>query len=163
MPEMVLGLFLLCAMGVILGTLYLRHRNAELLHQERMAALEKGVAVPSSPMPAWSPRVYLLRGLIWSFIGVALMVSFYSIFLATNARRHMSAESQAYSARNLAHDLAIPLDQAQAIVQRDAAARTDQGPPAETALLGLIPLAVGIAYLVFYYSDPSRKTGAGPS
>ena len=28
-------------------------------------------------------------------------------------------------------------------------------------MLGLIPLAVGLAYLVFYYTDPSRKTGAG--
>jgi hypothetical protein len=50
-----------------------------LLHQERMAAIEKGVEPP--PLPAGflngdakpsSPRRYLLKGLIWTFIGLAI-------------------------------------------------------------------------------------------
>jgi len=36
-------------------------------------------------------------------------------------------------------------------------ATEQRGMPFSVALLGLIPLGVGIAYLVFYYSDESRK------
>jgi hypothetical protein len=161
MPELVLAFVFFCALAVILTVLYLRHRNQELLHQERMAALEKGVAVPATPEPApWSSRVYLLRGLIWTLTGVALAICLFGI--SSTSQRHESYESKAYDAHQLSHNLDIPLDQAMQIVEKDQAART-QGPPVTIGLLGLIPFAVGLAYLAFYYTDPSRKLGAGPS
>jgi hypothetical protein len=126
----------------------------QLLHKERMKALEKGVSVPATPAPApWSPRVYLLRGLIWSLAGVALAICLFGI--SSTSQRRESYESKAYEAGQLAHNLDIPLDQAKQIVDKDPA--KTQGPPTTIALLGLIPLAVGLAYLAFYYSDPSRK------
>jgi hypothetical protein len=153
----VFGSVLFCALVVILAVLQLRHRNLESLHQERMAALEKGAALPMMPGPApWSPRVYLLRGLIWSLAGVALIVCLYGISSTVSSDRVDSAESKAYAARNLARNLEIPLDQANQIVEHDAMSGR-QGPQRSIALLGLIPLAVGLAYLVFYFSDPSRK------
>ncbi len=77
-------------MGISAGMLgmYLSYRKRKeifaLYHQERMAAIEKGVDVPplpesffsDSPQPASSsPRRSLLKGLIWFLIGVALIVA----------------------------------------------------------------------------------------
>jgi len=51
-----------------------------LLHQERMVAIEKGVEPP--PLPAGfvngetktpAPRRYLLKGLVWTFIGLGII------------------------------------------------------------------------------------------
>jgi Flp pilus assembly protein protease CpaA len=146
---------ILCGLVVTLVVLYLRHRNQEMLHQERLTALEKGAAVPvASPRAPWSPRVYLLRGLIWSFSGAALLICL--LGLAMSSHRPQSAESMMWSARNLSRILEIPLDQATQIVEKDRTTR-EQGMPATIALLGLIPLGVGLAYLVFYYTDESRK------
>jgi hypothetical protein len=153
---------LLSALMVIMAVLVSRHQKQQMFHQERMAALEKGTAIPLGPDPApWSPRVYLLRGLIWTFTGAALVVGLYGISLST--QQPDSAQTIAWRAKNVAQDLQIPMDQARQIVEKDAAAQM-HGMPAPVALLGLIPLAVGLAYLVFYYTDDSRKLprGANP-
>ena len=148
-------ILLLSALAIVLAVLYIRFRNHQMLHQERMAALEKGVDVPLGRGPApWSPRLYLLRGLIWSFGGAALIVCLLGI--AYSSQRPESAVNMAYRAGNLAQSLSIPLDQAKQLVEKDRASRVNGMPPG-VALLGVIPLAIGLAYLVFYYSDESRK------
>ena len=145
--------FLLFVLVLVLAGLYLRYRQKLMLHQERMAALEKGTAIPLGPEPApWSPRAYLLRGLIWSFSGAALIVCLLGI--AWSSQRPPSAEYVAYRARDISRDLNVPLDQARQMLERDQAVH---GMPAGVALLGVVPLAVGLAYLVFYYTDESRK------
>lgn len=151
--------FLLSMLLVVMAALVARHQKQQMLHQERMAALEKGTAIPLGRDPApWSPRVYLLRGLIWTFTGAALVIALLGIAWAS--QRPMSAETAAYQARSLSQNLEIPLEQARKLVEKDQAAQT-HGMPAPVALLGLIPLAVGLAYLVFYYTDDSRKLAAG--
>lgn len=90
-----------------------RHRQllqrTDLRHKERMAAIERGVELPPDPpeMEARRPR-FLLKGLVWSFTGVAVYIVL------------------------------------------DALAGTEE------AKLGLIPVAVGLAYLV-YYAVQGRK------
>jgi hypothetical protein len=149
---------LVCVLVVTVVVLYLRHRNLQMLHQERMTAIEKGTAVPEAFTPGpWSPRVYLLRGLIWSFSGVALVICL--LGLASASQRSDSAEAMAWSAKNLSQTLDMPIEQARQIVEKDRAQHV-HGMPASIALLGLIPLGVGLAYLLFYYSDPSRKAEA---
>ncbi len=139
--------------ALILAALFLRNRQQYMLHQERMSALEKGTAIPLGPEPApWSPRAYLLRGLIWSFSGVALIVCLLGI--SWSSQQPPSAVDESYRARSLSRNLDIPLEQARRIVEKDQG-RTDL--PAGVALLGVIPLAVGLAYLVFYFTDDSRK------
>jgi hypothetical protein len=159
-PEAVLVImFVLGAMVVVLGVLFMRNRQQQMLHQERMAALEKGTTIPLGPMPRpWSPRVYLLRGLIWTFSGAALGVCLAG--LATTQRAE-PAEVIAMNAKSVSESLNIPVDQARQMVERNE----DRGMPVGIALLGLIPLGVGFAYLIFYWSDPSRHatdTGAQP-
>jgi Flp pilus assembly protein TadB len=54
-----------------------------LYHQERMAAIEKGVELPPLPADAFfderstasSPRRVLLKGLIWLFLGIGLAIA----------------------------------------------------------------------------------------
>ena len=53
-----------------------RIHEADCRHQERMAAIEKGLELPPEPLPQperMPPRSrYLLRGLIWLGIGLAI-------------------------------------------------------------------------------------------
>jgi len=79
-----IGVILGIGIGMLaLGLNYKRRKEAfALYHQERMAALEKGVELPPLPdyffsdsgKPAgqYHPRRHLLRGLVWSFMGLGL-------------------------------------------------------------------------------------------
>jgi hypothetical protein len=148
---------LAAAMVVVLTVLYLRHRNLQMFHQERMAALEKGTAIPLGPSLApWSPRVYLLRGLVWSFAGAALIVCLLGI--AASSHRPQPVEGILWRAKGIAEAANISLEEAKQIVEKDNATRTS-GAPLSVALLGLIPLGVGLAYLVFYYTGGLRNAG----
>ena len=154
-PAVGMLVFAVATLIVVVVVLYLRHSNLQMLHQERMAALEKGVAVPvARALAPWSPRVYLLRGLIWSASGLAIMICLLGLALASH--RNESTESRMWHAKMLTNSLGISMDQAQQIVDKDQATE-QRGLPFSVALVGLIPLGVGIAYLVFYYSDESRR------
>lgn len=147
---------LIATLVVILVALYLRFRNLQLFHQERMAALEKGAPVPvGHALAPWSPRVYLLRGLLWSFAGVALIVSLLGIAAATH--RPESGADTLWRARTLSQSLNISAEQAKEIAEKDRDVRQN-GIPSSVALLGLIPVGVGLAYLVFYYTGDKRRT-----
>ena len=153
------GLFLFLLLGtlvVIVVSLYFRYRNLQMFHQERMAALDKGTTVPAGHTFApWSPRVYLLRGLLWSFAGLALMVSLLGI--AASTRSPESAESTLWRAKSLARSLGVSAEEAKQIVEQDRNSRRN-GVPYSVALLGLIPFGVGMAYLVFYYTGEKSDT-----
>lgn len=59
-----------------------RMQRVELRHRERLAAIEKGLEIPADPIETEPeprrPR-YLLRGLCWLFVGVALTAGLYQI------------------------------------------------------------------------------------
>ena len=155
--EEILVLLLIAILIMILAALYLRYRNLQMFHKERMAALEKGVPVPvGHALAPWSPRVYLLRGLLWSFAGAALIISLLGISAST--RRPESAESALWRARNLVQQYNIPETEAKQIAENDRQAR-QYGLPWSVALLGLIPVGVGLAYMVFYYTGDRRSAG----
>ncbi len=148
----------LLTLVIIVVALYFRYRKLQLYHQERMAAMEKGIAVPNGYTQAapWSPRVYLLRGLVWSFVGIAFIVSFLAI--ARSTQRPESAESALWRAHNLTnYNLGISAEEAKQIVEKDRESR-QEGIPFGMALLGLIPVGVGMAYLIFYYTGDWRRT-----
>jgi hypothetical protein len=157
LPKLFMLLVCLTALIIVLADLWVRFRKQQLQHEERMAALEKGVAL----IPAWSPRVYLLRGLIWTFAGAALTITLLGV--SQTPRRAPSAEVQALQAREVKRSLDIPMDQAREIVSKDIAAHAGQneGMPATFALFGLIPLGVGLAYLIYYRSERAIAPPAG--
>jgi len=68
------------SLSALIVWIVVRHRRsmheADCRHKERMAAIEKGVDLPPEPLPQpeqMPPRSrYLLRGLIWLGIGLAI-------------------------------------------------------------------------------------------
>jgi len=152
--------FFLLLFGLILtlALLFLRNRKQHLLHSERMAAIEKGVALPAIELERpWSTRVYLLRGLIWSCSGAALFICLLAL---STAHRPLSATDQILEASRISHMAGISMEEAKQIVEKDAGVRRDQA-PASIALLGLLPLSVGLAYLVFYYTSERDRQRPG--
>jgi hypothetical protein len=96
-----------------------RRKIYELHHRERMAAIEKGIELPPLPPEllgkeqdrmARGPR-YLLKGLIWSLLGLALLLGLY----------------------------------------------LNEGK--DTAAYALMPVAIGVAYLIYYLAE-GRKVEA---
>ena len=77
---------LILGIAVAMLALYLNYRKRKeiftLHHQERMAAIEKGIELPpfpdallmddGRPLRPYHPRRHLLKGLAWSFVGVGL-------------------------------------------------------------------------------------------
>jgi hypothetical protein len=76
--------------GMVIVTIVAKHhrqvRELELRHRERMAAIEKGLDPPGDPVvaqrqPSYAPPArnagshYLLRGLIWLGVGLAIALS----------------------------------------------------------------------------------------
>lgn len=98
---------------VFIITRYRRNvRELEQRHRERMAAIDKGLDLPPeavAPPPVTPPR-YLLRGLVWLGVGLAIV----------------------FGAREL--------------LDNDAAS------------LGWIPVAVGVAYLIFYMVEGRKES-----
>src|ERR1035438_10351946 len=106
LPELTVVVVFLSAVIIVLADLWVRFRKQQLQHQERLAALEKGVTL----IPGWSPRVYLLRGLLWTFTGAALTIALCGVGLTSQRPRQApSAEQQAERARDISHSLDIPI------------------------------------------------------
>jgi hypothetical protein len=117
-PLLAIGLSL--SIPIVIITLRYRNRSRlmELYHAERMAAIERGMELPPLPLDllggrALRRRSTLLPGLVWLFVGIAVLVSLQSI-----------AESE--------------------------------------ALLGLIPVGVGLAYLIYYAIEGRKLEATAP-
>src|SRR3954447_24588025 len=106
--------------GIAMLTIYLGYRKRKdiftLVHQERMAAMDKGIELPDIPeafflddAAASNPRRDLLKGLIWLFVGAAGTVAVYA-----------NGETR-------------------------------------KALFGLIPMAIGLAYLIYYFVEGRKQ------
>ncbi len=59
---------------------WLRHKRRELIHRERLAAIEKGVELPpldqEQKRSSWNvQRTLLLAGMIWLSLGIAVFVT----------------------------------------------------------------------------------------
>jgi hypothetical protein len=147
-------IYFLPALLITVVTLYFRYRKQQLFHQERMAALEKGVPAPKAyTLAPWSPRIYLLRGLLWSCAGLALSISLLGIALST--QRPPSAETVLWRAQRLADNAKIPIEEAKQIIEKDRNSG-QEGMPYGVALFGLVPIGVGVAYLIFYNTGDKR-------
>ena len=76
---------------------WLRHQRRNLIHRERLAAVEKGVEVPplehEAHRRAWNvQRTLLLAGLIWISLGVAAYVTL-SALIASPANAKLEIPS----------------------------------------------------------------------
>jgi hypothetical protein len=124
----------------------MRFRKRELQHKERLSALDKGMPLPelSPEGRVWSPRVYLLRGMLWLFGGIAITVFLGAIAWSTN--HTPSLEDRVWRARNLRSIGATEEE----IKQEENDTTPTKDMPAAVSLLGLVPIGVGLAYLIYY-------------
>jgi hypothetical protein len=111
-----IGLPLAIPIIIIVLNYQKRQQLVRLHHIERMAAIERGMEIPPLPIELIDGRVRrrrtsLLPGLVWFFVGVALLIAL------------------------------------------RAALSTEQ------AMIGLVPVGVGLAYLIYYFAE-GRKIEA---
>lgn len=80
----IFGIVFGCSIAIVaIFTQYRQRKDAvALYHQERMAAIEKGIELPPAPEGLLSedekpahPRRLLLKGLVWLLIGLGLIVA----------------------------------------------------------------------------------------
>jgi hypothetical protein len=84
------------AIAFYLGfTQFLQHQRRTLIHKERLAAIEKGLALPPEAAASLSPeaerhrswnvqRLLLLAGLVWLSLGISTFVVLSAIFSANS-------------------------------------------------------------------------------
>ena len=155
-PFILILVLVVSAVVILLWSLNLRFRRRELQHRERLAAFEKGVPLPAtSERRPWSPRTYLLHGLIWLFSGATLAIFLFGVAEAT--RQPQSLESRLRNIKYLTDQGAT-----QAQIDRYVAERRDDGMPPAFALIGLIPMGVGAAYLILYRAEMRWVTAQKP-
>jgi Domain of unknown function (DUF6249) len=145
--------FAVLSTTIVISALTLRFRRRELQHKERLAAIERGAPLPDVEQRApWTPRVYLLRGMMWLFSGIGL-----TLFLAgysASTFRAKSVEERALVAQRL-KDLGAADEQVRQ-VQSDATLRRNLAPG--FALIGLVPIGVRLAYLLTYRVEIKKHT-----
>jgi hypothetical protein len=158
------GMFVLALLtfGFLSTVVLLRYKRAALRHEERMTVIEKGGVLPAldeeRPKAPWTPRVYLLRGMLWLFVGLAIMIVLASISITAPPPRLSWSLSEAQSLRTQG----ATEEQIKQFLN-DERKRND-GLPIGAASVGLIPIGVGFAYLLFYrketqspMSEPERS------
>jgi hypothetical protein len=142
-------IFVVAFLAFLAVIFFLRHREAMSRHQERLAAIDKGISVPvAETRPSRSPRIYLLRGLQWFFVGVGISLVLLSI--STASREPISLASKLSMAQMLK---AQGASEAQIAEYMKSAAGEMEGMPYSAASIGLVPMSVGLAYLIFYRKE----------
>ena len=76
------GIIVAALAGALVAYLYFKHverqRRLDILHMERVAAMEKGIPLPELPLDAPKrlpdPKAPLLHGIVWSALGVGGML-----------------------------------------------------------------------------------------
>ena len=87
---------------------------------------------------------------------MGLIIALAGISAATLRPVQGSAVWMAEESKQVSEQLGVSMEEARKLVEKDHSGRT-QGVQPVVSLLGTLPLAVGLAYLVFYYTDDSRK------
>jgi len=151
-----------------LALLLLRHLQARALHRERLMAIEKGVDIKPimlNAMPAFSHRLYLLRGLLWLFGGAGLMVAL--LLVAPLMANHddepqWNLEQKLRRGRHLTELGATPaqIEAMEKEIDRNHRARPD---PRDARMMGLVPMFVGVAYLIFFAVEEFRVRRQPPA
>lgn len=79
------GIIVAALAAALVAYLYFRHverrRRLEIIHEERLAAMEKGIPLPELPLDPQryrkppDPRAPLIHGIVWTALGGGAMVA----------------------------------------------------------------------------------------
>ena len=79
------GVIVAAIAGAIVAYLYFGHverkRRLEIIHQERLAAMDKGIPLPELPLDppriqkGPDPRATLVHGIVWTTLGIGSMLA----------------------------------------------------------------------------------------
>ena len=79
------GIIVASIAAAIVAYLYFGHverrRRLELVHQERLAAMDKGIPLPELPLDPVrvpkppDPKATLIHGIVWSALGIGAMIA----------------------------------------------------------------------------------------
>jgi hypothetical protein len=89
------GIIVTAIAAAIVAHLYFKHlarqRRLEIIHQERLVAMEKGIPLPELPLDPVTvskpsdPRETLVHGIVWTAFGLGGMAAFWLIGPLPNA------------------------------------------------------------------------------
>jgi hypothetical protein len=156
------GIYFAAFAACMLGTvLYYRHKKTELMHVERMAAIEKGVAIPAmEPVrPAPDPiRRYLLAGMVWLFSGAGLVIFLFALSV-TQPKSDMNALQDRQAKVEALRHLGASDEELRRVINQQE--RVGDRMPIGISTIGFIPMGVGLAYLIFYSAERKRYIPQG--
>ena len=79
------GVIVAALAAALVAYLYFQHverrRRLEIVHQERLAAMDKGIPLPELPLEPSKvqrgpdPRATLMHGIVWTTLGIGSMVA----------------------------------------------------------------------------------------
>lgn len=135
----------------------LRYRVERMRHRERMALIEKGMPV-SEPQVAEDPRKYLRRGVLTLFLGISLAAFFLLVSETTSERMNLEDihwRLQSHRQSKMPEEWVRRLEEEYMQRQRYRL-------PPQVALVGFVPAAVGVAYLLLFWMDRPRRQAMIP-
>ena len=116
------GIIVAALAAAFVAYLYFRHlerqRRLEVLHQERMAAMDKGIPLPELPLDPLKvpkppdPREPLMHGIVWLALGFGAMLA---LRLIPNAPRALAAAAAACVPRHRVDPVLRPCFRARAL------------------------------------------------
>jgi hypothetical protein len=127
-----------------------RFREREMQYKQRLAEIEKGIDPELPQSPPWTPRSYLLRGMIWLFVGIASFVALSAV--AVTSRRPITVEERLGAVNDARFRGASP-EELHLLLNSP---REETGIPVGLGFLGFIPIGVGLAYLIFYRVESKK-------
>jgi len=152
----------------VFGLFYLglRAHQTRMLHQERLAAIDKGVDIKPillNATPAFGHRIYLLRGLIWLFAGAALagVLAVATPLFRTSARPLGQALEERLVRIQMLKNLGATPEQIAALEKQHSPSAPP--PPPNLTIIAIIPMSVGLAYLIFYRLEEKRMRALPPA
>jgi hypothetical protein len=155
-PLIAVFLLVVC-LGVVFPVMALRYRALELRHREKMEAFERGIPLPEN-RPREAGRIvtqpqYLFRGLIWTGLGTALCIILFFVTPIALQRNHWDRfnEMRELSSLHYTHE-----EMGAWMRESDRRWEDQRQRLRGLSALGLIPAAVGVAYLIFYYEQRRR-------
>jgi hypothetical protein len=157
MDAAFVALAMVVSIGILIFSfLYLRFRQRELQHRERLAALEKGTPLPDlfEERRPLSGRIYLLRGMMWLFSGIAIVMFLAAI--SAYSRHAPNMERRLERTEELKK-----LGATDAQIQEAEKEPPGDAMPEGISLLGLIPIGIGAAYLIYFRVERKNEALAG--